>query len=96
MSLSASPIRCPAKDPPPRLSRRRAPLRADKPTGTIFAYDPKERRERILGQVDPIHFFSPVLVDDREGVWYAFGTAGRLMRFSPFTKTIEATDLRVE
>ncbi|HOM81923.1 MAG: hypothetical protein GX785_16045 [Armatimonadetes bacterium] len=65
-------------------------------TGTIFAYDLRERQARVLGQVDPIHFFSPVLVEDREGVWYAFGSAGRLMRFSPFMETIEATDLRVE
>lgn len=65
------------------------------PDGSLFILNPEDNEVRVVEQVDPIRFFSPVLVEGPAGEWYAFGTTGRMMRYDPQTVTLEGTSVFV-
>ena len=66
-----------------------------RPGGILFTFTLSDGSVNVLGEVDPVRFFSPVLIEDARGTWYAWGTTGRMVRFEPWAGRIEAADLYV-
>jgi len=65
------------------------------PGGVLFSFRPDGEELKIIGPVDPVRFFGPVLVEDGDGFLCAFGTVGRMMRYDPATDKIERTGVSV-
>ncbi|MCD6350805.1 MAG: hypothetical protein J7M26_01690 [Armatimonadetes bacterium] len=65
------------------------------PSGNFFHFDLASREVHVVGRVDPIKFFSPVLVQGPDGEWYSFGTTGRMMRYDAAADSLEDTGVYV-
>lgn len=64
-------------------------------TGTFFEYDIKSGKVERLGQVSKDAAFSRTLVADAEGYVYGTHSLGTLFRYSPYTRTVEDTGIRI-
>jgi hypothetical protein len=65
-----------------------------RPGGILFTFQPDNHEIRAIGEIDPVRFFSPVLVE-HAGAWYTFGAAGRMMRYTSWNSSTEETGVSV-
>jgi hypothetical protein len=64
------------------------------PGGVLFRFGLDNGELKVIGPVDAVKFFSPVLVENH-GWLYTFGTVGKMMRYNPLYESVEAMDVRV-
>jgi hypothetical protein len=65
------------------------------PGGVLFSVDPDSGVVTVVGPVDPVRFFSRLLLEDTDGSWFTFGTLGKLLRYSPEDGETQPTGVQV-